>query len=63
VTISVEKQIGDFFRDQDRRCAGKVNHRLIDIPDIAVCAAIACAGNWDDTALYDLNKLGWLQPS
>jgi hypothetical protein len=46
---------------EDPRCAGKVDHRLIDILVITVCAVIACAESWDDIALYGCNKLSWLQ--
>src|SRR4051812_27582719 len=46
---------------EDPRCSGKVEHRLIDILVIAVCAVIACAESWDDIALYGRNKLGWLR--
>ena len=43
------------------RCGGKVEHRLIDILVIAVCAVVACAESWDDIALYGRNKLPWLK--
>ncbi len=43
------------------RCPGKVKHRLVDILVIAVCAVIACAESWDDTALYGRSKLAWLR--
>ena len=46
---------------EDPRCGGKVEHRLIDILVIAVCAVIACAESWDDIALYGRNKLPWLK--
>jgi hypothetical protein len=32
-----------FSEIEDPQYVGKVNHRLIDIPVIALCAAIACA--------------------
>ena len=59
--MSVEKLVEHFSALEDPRCAGKVEHRLIDILVIAVCAVIACAESWDDIALYGRNKLGWLQ--
>ena len=59
--MSVEKLVEHFSALEDPRCAGKVDHRLIDILVIAVCAVIACAESWDDIALYGRNKLGWLR--
>jgi hypothetical protein len=41
--MSVEKLVEHFSALEDPRCAGKVEHRLIDILVIAVCAVIACA--------------------
>jgi len=46
--MSVEKLVEHFSALEDPRCAGKVDHRLIDILVIAVCAVIACAESWDD---------------
>jgi hypothetical protein len=46
---------------KDPRCGGKVEHRLVDILVIAVCAVIACAESWDDIALYGRSKLSWLK--
>ncbi len=59
--MSVEKLVEHFSALEDPRCAGKVDHRLIDILVIAVCAVIACAESWDDIALYGRNKLSGLQ--
>jgi predicted transposase YbfD/YdcC len=59
--MSVEKLVEHFSALEDPRCTGKVEHRLIDILVIAVCAVIACAESWDDIALYGRNKLGWLR--
>ena len=39
--MSVEKLVEHFSALEDPRCAGKVEHRLIDILVIAVCAVIA----------------------
>ena len=36
--MSVEKLVEHFSALEDPRCAGKVDHRLIDILVIAVCA-------------------------
>ncbi len=41
--MSVEKLVEHFSALEDPRCAGKGDHRLIDILVIAVCAVIACA--------------------
>ena len=60
--MSVEKLVEHLAQIEDSRCAGKVEHRLIDILVIAVCAVIACAESWDDIALYGRNKLSWLRP-
>src|SRR5688572_2421484 len=59
--MSVEKLVEHFSALEDPRCAGKVDHRLIDILVIAVCAVIACAESWDGIALYGRNKVGWLR--
>src|SRR5215217_7378083 len=61
MAMSVEKLVEHFSALEDPRCAGKVDHRLIDILVIAVCAVIACAESWDDIALYGRTKLGWLR--
>jgi predicted transposase YbfD/YdcC len=60
MAMSVEKLVEHFSALEDPRCAGKVDHRLIDILVIAVCAVIACAESWDDIARYGRNKLSWL---
>ena len=39
--MSVGKLVEHFSALEDPRCAGKVDHRLIDILVIAVCAVIA----------------------
>jgi predicted transposase YbfD/YdcC len=61
MAMSVEKLVEHFSALEDPRCAGKVDHRLIDILVIAVCAVIACTESWDDIALYGRNKVGWLR--
>ena len=57
----IEKLIEQFSELDDPRCPGKVEHRLVDILVIAVCAVIACAQSWEDIALYGRSKLGWLR--
>ena len=55
--MSIEN-LGQYFRTiEDPRCFGKVEHRLIDVLVIAVCAVIACAESWDDIALYGRSKV------
>jgi len=59
--MSIEN-LGQYFSTiEDPRCSGKVEHRLIDVLVIAVCAVIACAESWDDIALYGRSKLLWLR--
>jgi predicted transposase YbfD/YdcC len=59
--MSIESLTQYFSTIGDPRCSGKVEHRLIDILVIAVCAVIACAESWDDIALYGRSKLAWLK--
>jgi len=59
--MSIESLVRHFSVVEDPRCQGKIEHRLIDILVIAVCAVIACAESWDDIALYGRSKLGWLR--
>ena len=58
--MSIENLVQHFGTVEDPRCGGKVEHRLLDILVIAVCAVIACAESWDDIALYGRSKLAWL---
>jgi hypothetical protein len=56
------KQLVDHFAGlDDPRCDGKVEHLLIDILVIAVCAVIAGAESWVEMALYGLEKEDWLR--
>jgi predicted transposase YbfD/YdcC len=57
----IEKLVEHLSALDDPRCAGKVEHRLIDILVIAVCAIIACAESWEDVALYGRSKEAWLR--
>ena len=59
--MSIENLAQYFSTIEDPRCSGKIEHRLIDILVIAVCAVIACAESWDDIALYGRSKLVWLR--
>jgi predicted transposase YbfD/YdcC len=45
----------------DPRCEWKVEHRLIDILVIAVCAVLGEAESFEDIALYGRCKQGWLE--
>ena len=56
--MSVENLVEHFSTLEDPRCAGKVEHRLIDVLLIAVCAVIACAESWDDMGSM-LNRGRW----
>jgi len=59
--VSIEK-LGQYLVGvEDPRCSGKVEHRLVEVLVIAVCAVIACAESWDDIALYGRSKLAWLR--
>jgi hypothetical protein len=41
--MSIESLVRHLSAVEDPRCQGKIEHRLIDILVIAVCAVIACA--------------------
>ena len=60
VVVATQQAIGSAVLE-DPRCAYKVEHRLLDIVVIEVCAIIACAENFEDMALYGRSKLSWLQ--
>jgi len=55
--VSIENLAQYFHKIEDPRCPGKVEHRLIEVLVIAVCAVIACADSWDDIARYGRSKL------
>ena len=59
--MSIESLGQYFVAVEDPRCSGKVEHRLVEVLVIAVCAVIACAESWDDIALYGRSKLAWLR--
>ena len=57
----LEALIAEFTLIEDPRCAWKVEHRLLDILVIAVCAVIAQAESFEDIALYGRCKQDWLR--
>lgn len=57
----ITQLIEHFSELDDPRCPGKVEHHLIDILVIAICAVLACAESWADIALYGRSKLSWLR--
>src|SRR5512144_600218 len=59
--MSIRGLLEPFSALEDPRIIGRVDHRLIDILVITVCAVIACAESWDDIALYGRSKERWLR--
>src|SRR5688500_17379607 len=57
----LEALITAFARIEDPRCDWKVEHKLIDILVIAVCAVLAQAESFEDIALYGRCKRHWLR--
>lgn len=57
----LEALISEFAQIEDPRCDWKVEHKLIDILVIAVCAVIAEAESFEDIALYGRCKQDWLR--
>jgi hypothetical protein len=55
----IESLVEQFAALDDPRCAGKVEHRLIDVLVIAVCAIMAEAETFEDVALHGRCKEGW----
>ncbi len=51
----VRELIAQFEALDDPRCDRKVEHRLVDILVIAVCAVLAEAASFEDIALYGGN--------
>jgi predicted transposase YbfD/YdcC len=56
----LEALITAFAPLEDPRCAWRVEHKLIDILVIAVCAVVAEAESFEDIALYGRCKRDWL---
>ena len=57
----LEALINEFETIEDPRCDWKVEHRLVDILVIAVCAVIGEAESFEDIALYGRCKQDWLR--
>ena len=53
--------LDSFSELEDPRCDYKVEHNLLDILVITICAVIACAESWEDIALYAKSKEIWLR--
>jgi predicted transposase YbfD/YdcC len=58
--MTAKKLVEHFAGLEDPRCGGKIEHFLIDILVIAVCAVIAGAESWVDMELYGEQKAHWL---
>lgn len=58
--MSAKKLVEHFGGLEDPRCTGKIEHLLIDILVIAVCAVIAGAESGVDMELYGEQKADWL---
>ena len=56
----VRELIAQFEALDDPRCERKVEHKLVDVLVIAVCAVLAEAGSFEDIALYGRCKRLWL---
>ena len=56
----LEVLISQFAQLEDPRCDWRVEHKLIDILVIAVCAVIGEAESFEDIALYGRCKRDWL---
>src|SRR5512144_1277515 len=59
--MSIRGLLEPFSELEYPRVVGRVDHRLIDILVIAVCAVMACAESWHDIALYGRSKERWLE--
>ena len=57
----IEGLVEQFAALDDPRCPGKVEHRLVDVLVIAVCAVVAEAETFEDIALYGRCKQAWLR--
>jgi len=56
--MSAKKLVEHFAGLDDPRCNGKIEHLLIDILVIAVCAVIAGAESWVDMAFQLMTRSG-----
>src|SRR3954451_24029345 len=57
----LETLIDKFAQLEDPRCDWRVEHKLLDILGIAVCAVIGEAESFEGIALYGRCKRDWLQ--
>jgi hypothetical protein len=57
----LEALIKELALIEDPRCGWKVEHRLLDILVIAVCAVLGEAESFEDIALYGRCKEAWLR--
>jgi DDE_Tnp_1-associated len=57
----LEALIAELETLEDPRCGWKVEHRLIDVLVIAICAVLGEAGSFEDIALYGRCKHEWLK--
>lgn len=57
--MSVETLVEYFAELEDPRCSDKIEHRLLDILVIAICATIAGAKSWENMALYGRSQEDW----
>ena len=57
----IESLIEHFAALDDPRCADRVEHRLVDVLVVEVCAVIAGAETFEDIALHGRRKEGWLR--
>jgi predicted transposase YbfD/YdcC len=57
----LEALIAELGTIEDPRCGWKVEHRLIDVLVIAVCAVLGEAESFEDIALYGRCKRDWLE--
>src|SRR5262245_7454238 len=55
---SIEAQFGELT---DPRVEGRIEHRLIDIIIIAICAVLCGANSWSEIETYGKAKIGWLR--
>ena len=56
----LEALLAELAAVEDPRCEWKVEHRLVDILAIAVCAVLGEAETFEDIALYGRCKQAWL---
>lgn len=57
----IESLIEHFTALDDPRCAWRVEHRLVDVLVLAVCAVVAEAETFEAIELYGRCKESWLQ--